>query len=348
MDRKQDFNMNDFSELTPYVQNKNITDIRWDGQSLWIDDLEKGKTKLPDVKLSDEFLNIFMARLSDFANVNFNKSNPKVEAETQNLRITAVHPSVTATGLTFTIRKTEPERRLNEQKMLDSHYCNQKILDMLEAFVKGRFSIIVTGDVGSGKTELIKFMTKFIPNELTTITVEDNFEIRCRAINPDMDCVEIKVNDNFTYTDAIKASLRQNTKWLLMAEARSREVLNLLEAASTGCSVMTTIHSSDVRNIPDRIVQMLGADGEEKRNDVFTFFDVGIMISKDSDETGISRNISQICLFERSFENNDKNEVIMLYDNGEFTGNQIPEHLQRKIKKGHGIVPEIPRGGVNA
>lgn len=345
---KQDFDINIFGELKPYIEDKNVTDIRWDGRKLWIDDLTKGKYMVPEIKLDEEFLNVFTSRLSDFANVNFNKSNPKIEAETQNLRITAIYPSHTATGLTFTIRKTIPERRFDDDTMISTNYCNQLILDLLKAFVQGRFSIIVTGDVGSGKTELIKYLTKHIPNHLTTITVEDNYEIRCSLINPDLDCVEIKVNDTFTYADAIKASLRQNTKWLLLSEARSREVLYLLEAASTGCSVMTSIHSSDVRNIPDRTVNMLGVDGESRRNDIFTFFDVGIYVDKNEDENGIHRNISQICIYEHSFENDNKNEIIMLYEDGYWTGNQIPEHLQKRILKGEGTVPVIPRGDVNA
>lgn len=326
-------NINDayFGELLPFIKDDSITDITWNGRDLWLDDLQRGRYK-SKVKLSDQFVTTFATRIANLANKNFNLSEPLLEAETDNLRISIVDNTVTNTNRSIAIRKTPAVRRLNELKMLESGYAEAMVLKLLKVLVKGHSSVIVTGDVGSGKTELVKYLTKFIPQYERTISIEDNYELRLSAINPNLDCVEIKATQDgpFSYQDAIKAALRQLCKWLLMAEARSKEVVQLLEAASTGCIVMTTLHSDDVRKIPDRVVNMMGTDGEEKRNDVYNFFDVGIKVGIVKTDQGIKRSIDQICVLDRD---NNENALYLIYNKG-FTGQTLPRNLWRKVEEG--------------
>lgn len=319
-----------FGELLPYIKDNLITDITWNGRNLWIDHLEKGRYMEP-VVLDDLFVENFSQRIANLANKNFNMSEPLLEAETDDLRISIIDNSVTNTDISIAIRKTPAIRRLNNDKMLKEKYADEALLKLLPALVRGHCSIIVTGDVGSGKTELVKYLTQFIPHYERTISIEDNFELRLSSISPELDCVEIQAGKAFDYTKAIKAALRQLCKWLLMSEARSREVAQLLEAASTGCCIMTTIHSDDVRKLPDRIVNMMGEEGKEKENDVFNFFDIGIKIDVKKTDKGIKRKISQICAFDRD---NGKNEFVMIYENDKFTGNELPTNIQKKMIEG--------------
>lgn len=113
------------------------------------------------------------------------------------------------------------------------------------------------GMPGIGKTECVKFFSQYVPGNERVITIEDTMEIRYSVTNPGKDCIEMRVNDRFDYADAIKASLRLNPKWIMLSEARSKEVKYLLEGWSTGVRGMTTLHTDDVRNIPDRILNML-------------------------------------------------------------------------------------------
>lgn len=77
---------------------------------------------------------------------------------------------------------------------------------------------------GIGKTECVKFFSQYVPGNERVITIEDTMEIRYSATNPGKDCIEMRVNDRFDYADAIKASLRLNPKWIMLSEARSKEV----------------------------------------------------------------------------------------------------------------------------
>lgn len=320
-----------YGELLTYIKDNDITDITWNGKTLWLDHLEKGRYKA-DISLNQQFINTFATRIGNLVNRNFNSSEPLLEAETDELRISFIHSSVTNTSTSIAIRKTPAVRRLTEEKMLDAGYADKLMIEFLEALIKGHCSVIVTGDVGSGKTELVKYLTKFIPENERTISVEDNFELRLSGINPNLDCVELKATETFDYRQCIKASLRQLCKWLLLSEARSREVASLLEAASTGCVCLTTIHSDDVRKIPDRIQNMIGVDGLEKTNDIYNFFDVGIKVRVNKDENGIQRNLEQLCIYDRDNEKNE-NSICMIYDQGKFTGNNIPKNIRRKFEE---------------
>lgn len=320
---------NFFGPLVKYIREPEITDITWNGSTLWIDHLSRGRYR-SKLKLSEEFINVFSVRLANLVNKNFNASEPLLEAETDSLRISIIDSSVTNTGRSIAIRKTPALKRLNDKKMIDEGYANAPILLLLKTLVRSHCSVIVTGDVGSGKTELVKYLTSFIPSYERTISIEDNYELRLSAINPELDCVELKVSDSFSYTMAIKSALRQLCKWLLMSEARSREVVQLLEAASTGCIVMTTIHSNDIRKLPDRIVNMMGLEGEEHRADVYSFFDLVIQVKIKKSEEGIRRHIAQIGFLDRTADG--KNSLVVIYDEG-FTGERIPVNIWKKMEE---------------
>lgn len=104
---------------------------------------------------------------------------------------------------------------------------------------------------------MCKIFSQFIPAGERVITIEDNPEWHYSQINPGKDCVELRINPDFDYTKAIKTCLRQNPSWIMLSEARSTEVKSLLECWSTGIRGFTTLHTDDVRKIPDRILNMM-------------------------------------------------------------------------------------------
>lgn len=325
-----------FGPLLPYVEDKDVTDIRWDGNNLWVDNLKLGKIKT-GIKLDEKFINKFTQRVADSSNASFNASSPVLEGETDALRIACLHESKTNTGTAITIRKTEAECRLNDTNIINEGYLDKDTLELLKKLVQARCSFVITGDTGSGKTELVKYLMRFIDDKVTTLTLEDNYELRAKALRPDFDCTEIKFDTAFTPTLAIKAALRQNTKWLILSESRSREAAQLLEAASTGCSVMTTIHSWDVRNIPERFENMIGETNNDVKNDVYNFFDVGVLIVK-KEVNGITRHVEQIGFFDHQ---GNKNETVMLMEYGKLQKCRLPEKIRNKFNL---YDVEIPKG----
>lgn len=310
----------DYGALLPYLKDNNVTDINWNGIALWIDDLNKGRYKT-DIVLTNTFIELFSQKVSNSVNVNFNKYKPLLEAETDELRISILHESVTNSGYSISIRKTPPIRRIVEDEAITDGYCTKLINDFMKACVEKGMSIIICGIPGTGKTEYLKYLTQFIPSNEKVITIEDNLEIRYHKINPNKDSIEIKVDDDFTYSDAIKASLRQAPKRILLSESRGKEVIHLLESSSTGTSCMTTLHTDTVRKIPDRIVNMMGIDGKGKENNIFSFFNIGVLIKKEITNEGITRRVAQICIFDRD---TGVNRIQMIYEDGQYFDFDVP------------------------
>ena len=329
-----------YGPLLEYVQDSNVTDINWNGKELWIDDLTK-KRYLSDVHLPDDFVRQFTVRVANSVSKQFNQYNPTLESETQELRITIVHESVSNTGRTISIRKTPGIRRISFQRdILEAtdaeRYCALNICTFLSNSVKAKQNIVIAGLTGVGKTELVKFLTNYILPEERAITIEDTLEIHYKEINPGKDCVELKVNDKgkFTYTDAIKSCMRLLPRWILLSEARSIEVKYLLESMSTGAKCITTLHTDDVRKIPDRVLNMIGdIDNKEAILDsVHKFFNIGVLVDKRFDEEThkVHRFVSQVCVF---YKEGDENKCMMIADQGKLLENvELPEAVLQQYK----------------
>ena len=315
-----------FKDLYPLIMDNNVTDIKWNGRDLWIDDITKGRYK-SDIKLTNKFLEILTTRIANHSNTHFNFSEPSLQAETDELRFHAIHPFRTGDGTyVLAIRKTPAVARLNRKTILSQRYADELTIELLGALVRCHSSGIIIGDVGSGKTEFEKFIASFIPENESVLTVEDTLEMKLPVIYPNKDISSVKIDNNYTAVTAIRDALRLLTKWLLIAEARGREINTIIEGASTGCVAWTTIHTENVWEIPDRILQMAGPDADKEglEDNVFMFFNVGIKIRRSVTHQGIHRNIDQICFFDRQGKTN---EITLFMKGGKYTGNKVPKYL---------------------
>lgn len=321
-----------FKELWPYIQDDNVTDIKWNGSKLWITDLTKGRYLEDSIDLDEEWLKIFTSIIANSVNANFNISEPSLMAETKELRIQAEHESVAGDNKTcLAIRKTPSCSRLAKQDLIKDGYANEFIMSLLPCLMRARLSGIITGDVGAGKTELEKYLCSFIPSSDPIVTVEDTLELKLGILYPDKDVYSMKISDNFTQEDAIKDALRLNTKWLIISESRGRDITRIMEGASSGCVALTSIHAENVWEIPDRIMNMVGEAGHQGfENDIYTFFDYAIKVKAEYSDIGIKRSIDQICFFDRK---DKKNTVDIVVKNGIVDLHAIPSRIVYKFKE---------------
>lgn len=324
-----------FGPLYPLVRNDRITDINWNGRQLWIDHLDRGRY-CSNILLEAAFIQQFTSHISNVVSLNFNKHTPLLEAEANGLRISIIHESYARSGRSISIRKSPPIKRLYDEMMIQEQYCTKEMLDFLKNCVKAHMNIVICGQVGSGKTELLKYLTQFIPGNERVITIEDTLEIHYSTIYPDKDGIEIKVDpERFSYTQAIKASLRQLPNWILLSESRGDEVRYLMESLTTGHYCMTTIHTDDVRKIPERIRNMIRDSYAAKRigRETYIFLDICILIRKTVGSNGmIRRYIDQIGCFSSS-NRGKQQRVILFVQDGEFVCHQLPEDIMDKFRK---------------
>ena len=327
-----------FGALWKYVENKDITDIDYNGREIWVTNIYNERYRLKqeftEEVMTTSFVEQFTQRIANVVSRQFNKRNPQLEAETDELRVTILHESVAHSGRCISIRKTPPIIRLTAQKALDEGFASKEIMTLIINCVKSHMNITFCGMPGAGKTECVKFFSQFIPANERVITIEDTLEIRYSKTNPGKDCIEMKVNEDiFGYAQAIKSSLRLNPKWIMLSEARSKEVKFLLESWSTGVRGMTTIHTDDVRNVPDRILAMLESrtDADRMENDIFQALDVGVLVRKRKGEDRIfHRYIDQLCFYYRE---KGENKTIMMVFDGEIVETELPLFIRRKMER---------------
>ncbi len=342
----QEMTPDKFGPLLKYVEDNNVTDINLnrDGRELWITELQKGKYLVEKHNCDSDFVKKFVHHVGNHENVQFNGMNPVLESETGHLRISCVHNSVAQSGTSICIRKSPPIIRLTKELAVEQKFIPEPMLNLLINCVRARMNFVFCGEPGVGKTECAKFFSQFIPAEQRVITIEDNLEFHYKEINPGKDCVELKVSKDeeiFGYSKALKTCLRQNPDWIMLSEARSTEVKYLLECWSTGISGFTTLHTDDVRKIPDRIQNMMGnnSDAERLENDIFSFVDVGLLIRKRRNSEGaMYRYVDQVCFFVRE---GDKNRTVMMVEDGEMIKVSSVDEKGKPKKTYQSLPPDI-------
>lgn len=322
-----------FGPLYPYVCDDKFTDIDYNGTDVWLTDCENSRFKSP-LALPTDFVEQFTQRVANSVSKPFHKQSPVLEAETNRLRITIVHESVAISGRSICIRKSLPYVRMTEEGMLRDGYCTREILTLLKNCVRAKKNIVFCGEPGVGKTECAKFFTQYIPDNERIITVEDTRELHLSDIKGG-DCIELKVNDQMDYSQAIKTCLRLNPKWMMLSESRSVEVVKLLEGFSTGVHGLTTLHTDDVRKVPDRILNMSGQSRSESRmeNDIYSFIDLAVLIRRKefTDSLGnlkVRRFIDQVCFFTR---HDHTNYTDMIVEDGELLSCGLPDRLREEL-----------------
>ncbi len=316
-----------FCEIAQEINNDNVTDIEWDGYNLWITELGIG-SYISGKELSDRYVENVSIKLANIMGVSFNRSRPILEANTEKLRISIWHES-RCHKKSMSIRKIPEYLRFSHKDLVESDYAPESIINLLENSVTAHLSIVVGGQPHAGKTELVKYLSTKIPHNEKAGVYEDNQEIHYRKINPNKKCVEFFVDDKVTYQDIIKAGLRHNIDWILLSESRGPEVAHLLNSLSTGSYCMTTMHLDEVRDMPDRMYNMLGNSSVNERfiNSVYKYIDLVVLVECDKHE---KRRIKQIGFLSR---HNSVNYCCVIYEDGAFTDETVPEDILDKFKR---------------
>jgi pilus assembly protein CpaF len=316
-----------FCEVADLIERDSVTDIEWDGFKLWVTDLNRGCFP-HERKLSDAYVDNLSIRLANIMKVPFNRVHPILEANTEDLRISIWHES-RCTKKSMAIRKIPTSLRFHHKKLIEEGYVPEEILNLLENSVIAHCNIVIGGQPHAGKTELLKYLSTFIPANEKVGVYEDNQEIHYRSINPDKKCAEFFVDDRFSYSQIIKAGLRHNIDWTLLSESRGPEVLDLLNSLSTGASCMTTIHLDDLRGLPDRMYNMLGQCevAEHFINSIYQYIDLGILVECDAKE---HRRITQAAFYERT---EGKNVCNVLYDAEEGITGELSSDFKKRFQK---------------
>lgn len=315
----------DFEMFQMYVDQVDVTDLNYNGKDLWVDDLNKGRYVVKGFSDKDAIYRLVL-RLSNAVNLPYTVSNPIFETEIGFLRISVLHPTISK-DVCISIRKTSGQCRYDVKSIIEKEYISQAALDFLVSSIRCRCNVMISGLPGSGKTELLKFLTQFIGDKERVITLEDSMEIHYGVLHPSRDCVALKTSKVMSYDDAIKASLRQRPDWLLLSEVRGSEAFELLKCVSTGLHLISTIHARSAKEIPNRLLFMMNGasiDSVSMLAQIETLFDVGIHIDLLHTSKGIVRRVREIVVF-------NQGSTVTIYQHGGVVDlDKLPEKIKSR------------------
>lgn len=310
------FDKLDFGPLRPLLDNDDITDISFDnnGQT-WVRSLTQGSLRVEVQGLTPEFIEKLAFQCSNVMGTTFNNAKPFLDAESAELRLNFVHPSIATNGIAMVIRKTPAKIRLEKEKLLKDDYFTQDIHDILIKCVEGHCNIIVCGETGSGKTEFVKYLASHTKTDEKIITIEDTLELHLDRIFPQRDIVAMKTNNVASYTDVLVTCMRQNPKWILLSEVRSAEAVSAVRnSISSGHNILSTIHADKASAIPYRLYSLMETDLDVNQflNTIYRYIQIGVHIKGYySKERGkFHREVDEVCEFYVDENNQPQSRVI--------------------------------------
>ena len=144
---------------------------------------------------------------------------------------------------------------------------NPVMLSFLEACVKGKLNIVVSGGTGSGKTTLLNVLSSYIPEDERIVTIEDAAEVQLHqehVITLECRPANLEGKGAITIRALVKNALRMRPDRIIVGEVRSEETLDMLQAMNTGHDgSLTTTHANSPRDAMSRIETMVMMSGME-------------------------------------------------------------------------------------
>jgi pilus assembly protein CpaF len=177
------------------------------------------------------------------------------------------------------------------------------MMSFLEACVKGKLNIIVSGGTGSGKTTLLNVLSGYIPDTDRIVTIEDAAELQLRqnhVVTMESRPANLEDAGQITIRELVRNALRMRPDRIVVGEVRSGETLDMLQAMNTGHDgSLTTAHANTPRDLMSRLetmVLMAGMDLPIKaiREQVSSALDVIVQQARMKDGTRKIINITQV------------------------------------------------------
>jgi pilus assembly protein CpaF len=183
--------------------------------------------------------------------------SPMVDARlADGSRVNVVIPPLAIDGPALSIRRFGSERpgpdRLVELGTLDPGQRKR-----LEAAVRERRSILVSGGTGSGKTTLLNALSSFLAPEERVVTIEDAAELRLQqphVVRLESRPAGVEGRGEVTIRDLLRNALRMRPDRIVIGEVRGAEALDLLTALNTGHDgALSTVHANSPRDAIARL-----------------------------------------------------------------------------------------------
>ncbi len=253
--------------LEVLLKDPTISDIMINGpHKIYVE--RRGKMEKTDVKFRDnDHLLQIIDRIVSKVGRRVDETSPMVDARLQDgSRVNAIIPPLALDGATVSIRRFGANP-LKLEDLLNYKAFTPEMAMLMEACIKARLNIVISGGTGCGKTTLLNTLSSFIPHEERIVTIEDAAELQLQqdhVVRLETRPPNIEGKGSITCRDLVKNALRMRPERIIIGECRGGESLDMLQAMNTGhAGSMTTLHANTPRDAQARLETMVMMSGME-------------------------------------------------------------------------------------
>ena len=236
-------------------------------------------------------------------NRRIDEASPMVDARLPDgSRVNAIIPPLAVDGPTVTIRKFARDP-FTVDDLVSFGTLIPEMVDFIQACVRSRLNIVISGGTGSGKTTMLNVLSSFIsPNE-RVVTIEDPCELQMRqrhVIRLETRPANVEGKGSVTQRELVRNALRMRPDRIIVGEVRAGEAFDMLQAMNTGHDgSLTTVHANSPRDAIARIenmVLMAGLDLPVRaiREQVASALDLLVHVSRLADGTRRVTHVTEV------------------------------------------------------
>ena len=250
-----------YGPIDPFLKDPEITEVMVNGPSLIFVERAGKITKTTATFHDETHLRRIIEKIVAQVGRRVDEAAPMVDARLPDgSRVNAVVAPLAIGGPFLTIRKFSADPYTVED-LINFGSFSPATARFLEACVKGKLNIIVSGGTGTGKTTALNVLSSFIPSDERIVTVEDAKELQLHqehVLSLEARPPNIEGKGEVRIRDLVRNALRMRPDRIVVGEVRGGEALDMLQAMNTGHDgSLTTAHANSPRDTLSRIETMV-------------------------------------------------------------------------------------------
>jgi pilus assembly protein CpaF len=250
-----------YGPLDPLLQDNTITEIMCNSfDDIWLE--REGRLEQTDLSFTDDIqYRQVIEKIVSAVGRRVDESSPMVDARLPDgSRVNAIVPPLAIHGSVLTIRKFSADP-YTAKDLINFGTYTLDLVTVMEACVRAKLNILVSGGTGTGKTTNLNVLSSFIPDGERIITIEDSAELQLQqphVINLEARPANAEGQGEVKIRDLVKNALRMRPDRIIVGECRAGEALDMLQAMNTGHEgSMTTVHANGSRDAISRLETMV-------------------------------------------------------------------------------------------